>query len=385
MAGSTMIVAVASPHRHGPTKTSTPTSSMVVGGSSMDVREMDAARALLMGPYFAEAKIKSTEPVMNSSSATTVHSFFLPSSSARSASVFSAHQKHGFFTDGSVEKAKESLNNNTFNNCSSSDEHGVQELQSKEEEEEVVIPRRPRSASETLDYLAALAELERCAENSCYSSSISVVTDSSTNNITSHRPPYHSSSDDDDSDAMPPPPPRFQQQQQQYARPRSTSNPESMDRWNAPSCRFGTQDSSSSRINNNNTRRHFVLPASILAVELQEARVAAAAVRRGFLRHPPPSTIPEEEAEYVEDEDDDDSSHSSQSQPRLEEEDEEGGEGGINCYCEENISPGELLRQARSRLLEDLSESSVTGEKGILTLPHALAKYKEVSVLFDDD
>jgi hypothetical protein len=43
------------------------------------------------------------------------------------------------------------------------------------------------------------------------------------------------------------------------------------------------------------------------------------------------------------------------------------------------VEPEELLRRARSRLLEDLSEGSITGEKGQLTLPHALSKYKHVS------
>lgn len=49
------------------------------------------------------------------------------------------------------------------------------------------------------------------------------------------------------------------------------------------------------------------------------------------------------------------------------------------------LEPEELLRRARSRLLEDLSEGqqqqlegSGGGEKGVLTLPHSLSKYKEV-------
>ncbi|KAK1747878.1 CCT domain-containing protein [Skeletonema marinoi] len=54
------------------------------------------------------------------------------------------------------------------------------------------------------------------------------------------------------------------------------------------------------------------------------------------------------------------------------------------------LEPEELLRRARSRLLEDLSEGSedgvnsgaggggLNGEKGVLTLPHSLGKYKEV-------
>eukprot|EP00536_Pseudo-nitzschia_multiseries_P000303 jgi/Psemu1/249347/estExt_Genewise1Plus.C_40127 len=45
---------------------------------------------------------------------------------------------------------------------------------------------------------------------------------------------------------------------------------------------------------------------------------------------------------------------------------------------EDNLDHEELLRRARSRLLEDLSQSNLSGEKGVLTLPHSLRKYKEV-------
>lgn len=47
---------------------------------------------------------------------------------------------------------------------------------------------------------------------------------------------------------------------------------------------------------------------------------------------------------------------------------------------ESMLEPEELLRRARSRLLEDLSEENGDGEKGDLTLPHSLSKYKEVSI-----
>lgn len=58
--------------------------------------------------------------------------------------------------------------------------------------------------------------------------------------------------------------------------------------------------------------------------------------------------------------------------------------GNNSCSPEEevdesNLEPEELLRRARSRLLEDLSEENADGEKGVLTLPHSLHKYKEVS------
>ena len=58
---------------------------------------------------------------------------------------------------------------------------------------------------------------------------------------------------------------------------------------------------------------------------------------------------------------------------------------------ESTLEPEELLRRARSRLLEDLSEGSggsngagtgMNGDKGsVLILPHSLSKYKEVSSL----
>jgi hypothetical protein len=48
---------------------------------------------------------------------------------------------------------------------------------------------------------------------------------------------------------------------------------------------------------------------------------------------------------------------------------------------ESKLEPEELLRRARSRLLEDLSEENADGEKGVLTLPHSLHKYQEVSLL----
>ena len=113
-------------------------------------------------------------------------------------------------------------------------------------------------------------------------------------------------------------------------RPRSVSNPEGMEK-------FAPRD---------HNRLHFVLPASILEEELAEASAAMKAKEGTFL---PLET---------------------QEESLFEEEDEEEDES--------DLDEDELLRRARSRLLEDLSESSLTGEKGVLTLPHALAKYKEV-------
>mmetsp|Transcript_11160 Transcript_11160/g.26892 ORF Transcript_11160/g.26892 Transcript_11160/m.26892 type:complete len:260 (-) Transcript_11160:31-810(-) len=133
-----------------------------------------------------------------------------------------------------------------------------------------------------------------------------------------------SSSSDEDSEAMPPPRPRPRVLR---TRRRSVSNPEGMDKW-APE-----EDS----------RLHFVLPASILEEELAEASAAMKAKE-------------EEMAEQNEEANEE------------EEEDEE----------EKVLNEDELLRRARSRLLEDLSQGNLNGEKGVLTLPHSLEKYKQV-------
>jgi len=53
-------------------------------------------------------------------------------------------------------------------------------------------------------------------------------------------------------------------------------------------------------------------------------------------------------------------------------------EGQLSHSSELALSPEDMLRRARSRLLEDLSEGNLNGDKGVLTLPHSLAKYKEV-------
>ncbi|KAL3921516.1 MAG: hypothetical protein SGILL_002707 [Bacillariaceae sp.] len=132
-----------------------------------------------------------------------------------------------------------------------------------------------------------------------------------------HSTPITSSSDDD-SEAMPPPPPRM------VTRRRSLSNPEGMEKY---------------------SRRRFqlVLPASILEEELAEASAAMKAKEDE-------ENLEREEEYFTQDDEDE----------------------------EEHLSHEELLQRARSRLLEDLSQGSLNGEKGELTLPHALEKYKEV-------
>lgn len=129
-----------------------------------------------------------------------------------------------------------------------------------------------------------------------------------------------SSSSDEDSEAMPPPRPRPRIQR---TRRRSVSNPEGMDKW-APE---------------ENNRLHFVLPASILEEELAEASAAMKAKEEEMAGQIEEGNADEEEEVFNED---------------------------------------ELLRRARSRLLEDLSQGNLNGEKGVLTLPHSLEKYKQV-------
>lgn len=131
------------------------------------------------------------------------------------------------------------------------------------------------------------------------------------------------SSSDEDSEAMPPPPPR--------RRVRSCSNPEGMEKWDS--------------LNGLYSRRRFVLPSSILEEELAEAKAAA---------------------------------------ERKQEEDDRALKRSLanEAEVEEALTPAQLLRRARSRLLEDLSEGSISGQKGELTLPHSLTKYKNVSVCY---
>lgn len=184
----------------------------------------------------------------------------------------------------------------------------------------VVIPLSPAlstfhpPSTGGLDALAFLASREQASLQQ-------QGTDSSQQDATS-------SSSDEDSEIMPPPPTRV------LGRRRSMSNPEGMQKW----------ESLGSRRNHD---RHFVLPPSIIEEELAECNAAL-----------------EERTSSSGNE----SSFASADQvlPSAVLEDQS------------QMSPEELLRKARSRLLEDLSESNITGDKGVLTLPHSLAKYKDV-------
>jgi hypothetical protein len=201
-------------------------------------------------------------------------------------------------------------------------------------EEPINAVERPRGG---LDALAALASKEASMDFSLPLVANPVSSSSS------------ASCSDDDSEAMPPPPPR--------RRLRSASNPEGMEKWDALS-------------NRQFSRQHFMLPSTILEEELAEASAAmkAKAVedeaqrqaalpfkkrgRKGFfdtLGTSPDSVM----------------SPLAQNAEKSE-------------RHEDDVAPEELLRRARSRLLEDLSEGNMNGDKGVLTLPHSLSKYKEV-------
>jgi hypothetical protein len=231
------------------------------GLSGIDVREMDAARALL------EAfPLKPT----SSGIKTSLHE----------SSLFDSKPKHGFILDKPEEQKEEPV------------------------EEEEPIQRRPRSGSEGLDYLAELAAKERRA----YVEQPTVVSSTA------------SSDEEDDSVSMPPPPPR--------RRPRSVSDPEGMEKYIPLS------------------RLHLVLPTAILEEELAEAKVA---VENHNQKNKTPSSACD-----AEDEDD--------------EQDED-----------KYLTPDELIRRARSRVLQDLSENVLASKDGKVVFPHTLIKYKEVS------
>ena len=136
-------------------------------------------------------------------------------------------------------------------------------------------------------------------------------------------------SDEDDAEIMPPPPPRGR-------RLRSCSNPEGMEKWDS--------------LNNSSNRCRYVLPTCILEEKLAEAKVAVDKKKNDEVQ----MLVGAQRSR----------SNSVSSWGNID---------------DSSVDPDILLRRARSRLLEDLSEGSITGEKGQLTLPHALSKYKHVS------
>lgn len=206
-----------------------------------------------------------------------------------------------------------------------------------------------KSNSGGLDALAALASEAHSATTSYGEEELMHDQNQLAPHLAANGIASPSSSSDDES--MPPPPPRRQ---------RSCSNPEGMEKWDSLSL-------------DKSTRRHFVLPTSILEEELAEA--SAAIEQRQLMR----TAIPEEpDEDNLEDDDGSPSpdavmDHPGNDEEELVEEEEE--------VDESKLTPDELLKRARSRLLEDLSEGSINGEKGEMTLPHSLGKYKEVRSL----
>ena len=196
-----------------------------------------------------------------------------------------------------------------------------------------VIQRRPRSDSAGLDALANLASLEQSKEVGARPQVHFLVSNEDMEEASSEE-----EQDSDDLGDMPPPPPR--------RRRRSASNPEGMDKW----------DPHESRVAG---RRHFVLPASILEEELAE--VSEAMKKQNAQRKSDTKSSKR-------------GGGSRESKNQLLANDQRDDD-----VDEASLTPDELLRRARSRLLEDLSYN-LNGDKGEMTLPHTLEKYQDVSI-----
>lgn len=213
-----------------------------------------------------------------------------------------------------------------------------EQLETVHENQDPPVVTRPRSGSVGLDELAALAADMNPGASAVWSAS--------------------SSSSDEDSEAMPPPPPR-------RGRLRSASNPEGMEKWD--SLNKGPFN-----------RMHFVLPSAILEEELAEASALAKAHEESYYR----SSLPLKKrgravgGDYG-------TSPNSVTSPIMSAAKADDCPEEDSFPEETDVAPEELLRRARSRLLEDLSEGSLKGEKGVLTLPHSLSKYKEVRAVFE--
>lgn len=213
-----------------------------------------------------------------------------------------------------------------------------------------------------LDALAALASEERhCATTTTTESSLEPYL--AVSGVASAPTSSDEEEEEEDvvEDQMMPPPPRRRQ--------RSASNPEGMEKW----------DSLNRTRGGGGARKHFVLPAAILEEELAEASAAVREREMQKKEEKPSVAFPKRKSGssvHGHDDDHNDEIHESEEddskQNEKEEEEEEEEED------ESMLTPEELLRKARSRLLEDLSEGSINGEKGQLMLPHALGKYKHV-------
>ena len=202
-----------------------------------------------------------------------------------------------------------------------------------------VIQRRPRSDSAGLDALANLASLEQSKEVIAAAAPSRPQVHFLVSNEEELEEEDDEEHDSDESEAMPPPPPRVR-------RRRSASNPEGMDKWDPHEARLAG-------------RRHFVLPASILEEELAE--VSEAMKKQSAQRKS-----------------DAKSSKRGGGGPRESKNQLLANDQRDDDVDEASLTPDELLRRARSRLLEDLSYN-LNGDKGEMTLPHTLEKYQDVS------
>jgi len=220
--------------------------------------------------------------------------------------------------------------------------------------------RRPRSNSAGLEALAFLATQEQHAA-AVVPTSATIMTETAQKTV-----PYSSvslvanpavTSSDDDSEIMPPPPPRTTVTR----RRRSVSNPEGMDKWGLPP----TIDYNKNTETQAMRRLRLVLPVSILEEEMAEANAAVIAKEKSTASASALAASLLSQKNKMERLN---TTQGSSHLPLVEEDDED----------EEDLDHDELLRRARSRLLEDLSQSNLSGEKGVLILPHSLGKYKEV-------
>jgi len=252
---------------------------------------------------------------------------------------------------------------------SSGDQHVEGAVTDTSHSSSTISASRPRSNSAGLEALAFLATQEQEAAAAATAKTTTARTMTTTVQTTL---PYSSislvanaavTSSDDDSEIMPPPPPRTTVTR----RRRSVSNPEGMDKWGLPmTC--STMDHNRDSTSQTMRRLRLVLPASILEEEIAEANAAVIAKERSTASA---SALAASLLSHKNDMNQSNEVYLESQLPFVEE--------------DESLDHDELLRRARSRLLEDLSQSNLSGEKGVLTLPHSLQKYKEVRnfIMFD--
>lgn len=189
--------------------------------------------------------------------------------------------------------------------------------------------------------------------------------------------------DSDDSEAMPPPPRR---------RPRSVSNPEGMFAWGDSAIVASSVSLNIRRhfLETASERSHFLLPTSLLEEELAHVSAVVQQQQQHKLRSSElglelgPGGIIAEELE-IDEYDDEEDTHEAGSSGNTSDHKEHSGDDNDNDdddLDEEDLDPDSLLLRARARLLEDLLEGRMGAtDKGVITLPHALDKYKNVCSL----